>query len=58
MIGEAVRVGKDATTNHETIDFGILIVELKGMSAVFDIAVDNEFGLGANIITEFDDVRD
>ena len=44
MIGEAIRVSEDAATDHEAVDSGVLDMELKGVSAVSDVAVDDKFG--------------
>ena len=56
MVGEAVGVSKNAAANHKTIDFRILGVEFKGVSAVSDVAINDEFSIGGDLVTEFDDV--
>ena len=55
--GEAVGVLEDAAANHETVDGGVLGVELEGVGAVFDVAVDDELGGGAEIVTEIGNIR-
>ena len=52
MVGEAIGVLKNATSDHETVDFGIFFVEFERMGAVHDIAVDDEFGLRGDFIAE------
>ena len=58
MVGEAVGVLEDAAANHEAIDFGVFIMELKGVGFVFDVAVDDEFGVGGYLVAEVDNIRD
>ncbi len=58
VVGEAVGVGEDAAANHETVDFGVLFMECEGVGAVFDVAVDDELGIGTDFVAEFDDIGD
>ena len=58
MVGEAVRVPENAATDHETVYFGVLRVELTDMGEIFDVAIHDELGGGAEIVAEFDYCRD
>ena len=58
MVGEAVGVLEDAAADHEAFDFGVFSVECEGVGAVFDVAVDDELGGGADLVAELDDGGD
>ena len=57
MVGEAIRVGEDAAADHKAVDFKILLMKFERMSAVTDVAVDDEFGFRRDLVAEFDDIR-
>ncbi len=55
MVGEAVGVSKNAAANHKAVYFGVFFVQFYGMGVIFDVAIDNKFGFGADFIAKFDD---
>ena len=57
MVGKAIGILKNATANHETVDFGIFSMELEGVGTVSNISVNDKFGFGGDFITSFDTVR-
>ena len=58
VVCEAIGVFKDAAANHKAVDIRILIFELLSHLAIFDVAVDDEFGLGGDSISQLDDFGD
>lgn len=55
MVGEAVGVLEDTAANHKTIYFWVFLMQFFGMVFVFDVAVDDQLSLWANLVSEFDD---
>ena len=58
MGGEAVWVFENAAADHEAVDLGVFLVEFEGVLFRFDVAIDDEFGFGADLVAEFDNFRD
>lgn len=58
VLRKAVRILKDTTANHKAIELGIFFVELERDGAVFDVAVDEELGLGGVLGAELENLRD
>ena len=52
VVREAIWIFEDAAAYHETVDLWIFFVEGEGGGAVFDVAVDNEFGVRRDFGTE------
>ncbi len=52
MVGKAVGVLEDATTNHKAIDVRVVLVEGKSVSAIHNVTVDYEFCLRTEMVTE------
>ena len=50
MISETIRIGKDAAANHKTIGFRVGLVQFEGLGAVFDVAIEDEFGGRADLV--------
>lgn len=55
---EAEGVGKDTTTNHEAVEVGVLLMELDGMGVIFDVTVDDELGVGGDLVAEGNNIGD
>ncbi len=58
MVGEAVGIFEDSATDHEAVCLGVFFVEGEGGGFGFDVAVDDEFGLGADLFTKFENIWD
>ncbi len=58
MVGEAVWILEDATADHKAIDFRILSMKFQSVGFIFDVAVDDEFGFGTNLVAKSNNVRD
>ena len=50
VVGKAVWILEDATTNHKPVERRIFFVELQGGGAVCNIAVDEELGFWGVIL--------
>lgn len=57
MVGEAIWVGEDAATDHEAVDCRVLLMQFERVSAVSDVAVDDEFGVWTDSVAKGDDIR-
>ena len=55
---ETIGVLEHAAANHETVDRGELVGESEGGGAVFDVAVDNKLGFGAELGAQLQNFRD
>ena len=56
MVGEAVGVGKDAATDHEAVDCRVLLMKFKCVSAIADVAIDDQFGIWTGLVAKGDDI--
>ena len=58
MVGEAVGVLKDAAANHKAVNFGVFFMKFEGVGAIFDVAIDDEFGCWRDLVAKRDDIWD
>jgi len=58
VVGETVRVLEDAAADHEAVDLGVFGVECEGVGFVFDVAIDDKLGVGADLAAKFDNIGD
>ena len=58
MVGETVWILEDAAADHKAIDFRILSMKFQSVGFIFDVAVDDEFGFGTNLVAKSNNVRD
>ena len=58
MVGETVRVLEDAAADHKAVDLGIFGMECEGVGFVFDVAIDDKLGVGADLAAKFDNIGD
>ena len=52
MVGETIGIFENAAADHESVNIGVVLMKGESGGFGFDIAVNDEFGLGAKLVAE------